>query len=346
LVGVTAAPDPIGAMQRAVRDVRSKGARIVVGLAAMPRGEALRLAEAVPDLTVLVVGSRASSSDANDAPSAPLLLGRTLVVEPSNHLQTVGVVDLFVRGESYAFQDGSGVNNQDELASVVKRIADLEARIAAWERDGKVSAADLSARKGELAKMVEQKKTLAEVAAPKAGSYFRYALVPVKPELGRDPKVKERMAEYYRRVNDHNKQAFAGRMPPSVPPGASGYAGVERCTKCHKEARGVWDRTLHAKAYATLAGEHKEYNLECIGCHVTGYEKPGGSTVTANEGLKDVQCEACHGPGQAHSDKPTTPVARKPDLSLCTASCHHPPHVEAFDAQAKVGLILGPGHGK
>jgi hypothetical protein len=346
LVGACAGPDAAGAMQRAVRDVTAKGAKIVVGLAAMPRGDAKRLAEAVPELTVLVVGSNKGVGDANDTPSTPELLGRTLVVEPSNHLQTLGVVDLFVRGDSYAFQDGSGVESQDEIASLAKRIAELEARIATWQKEGKVNAADLSARKDELAKMIEKKKSLAEIAPPKSGSFFRYSLVEIKPDLGKDPKVKERMAAYYQRVNEHNKLAFAGRKPPPVPAGASGYVGVERCSKCHKEARAVWNATPHARAYATLADEHKEYNLECIGCHVTGYEKPGGSTVTENDELRDVQCETCHGPGEAHADKPTTPVARKPDLSLCAASCHHPPHVEGFDAEVKVRFILGPGHGR
>jgi hypothetical protein len=29
---------------------------------------------------------------------------------------------------------------------------------------------------------------------------------------------------------------------------------------------------------------------------------------------------------------------------MCT-SCHHPPHVEQFDATAKMREIIGPGHG-
>ena len=73
---------------------------------------------------------------------------------------------------------------------------------------------------------------------------------------------------------------------------------------CHEEARKVWDKTAHARAYATLSKEFKEYNLDCVSCHVTGYEKPGGSTVTLNDIARDVQCEECHGPGQAHAKAP------------------------------------------
>ena len=42
---------------------------IVIGLAAVPRGEALRLAEAVPELSVLVVGKPSDGGEANDAPN-------------------------------------------------------------------------------------------------------------------------------------------------------------------------------------------------------------------------------------------------------------------------------------
>jgi hypothetical protein len=69
--------------------------------------------------------------------------------------------------------------------------------------------------------------------------------------------------------------------------------------------------------------------------------------VTHVEGLKDVQCEVCHGPGSNHvakNGKVKMPVS-KPEPDTCLA-CHHPPHVHVFDAKAKLPEILGPGHGK
>src|SRR5262249_25723000 len=158
----------------------------------------------------------------------------------------------------------------------------------------------------------------------------------------RDDKVHDLMLGFYRRVNDHNKTAFAGRKPPPVPTGSSGYVGVEICSSCHEAERAVWDRTAHAKAYQTLSSQFKEYNLDCVGCHVTGYEKPGGATVTENASLRDVQCEQCHGPGQAHAKAPEKKglIIREPKLDGCVSSCHHPPHVEGFDPQAAKARIL------
>ncbi|HKQ68547.1 MAG TPA: multiheme c-type cytochrome [Polyangiaceae bacterium] len=342
-----ASSDPASAMKAAVAALRAQGAKMIVGLAAIPRGDALRLAEGVPHLAALVVGKPADAGDTNDAPMPPQVMGHTLVVQTSNHLQTVAVVDFFVRGDDFEFQDGVGVANAQALDSVEKRMRDLENRLAAWQNDPSIRPADLEARKRDLDKLAEEKKRLSIPAPPQEGSFFRYSLVEVRGKLGSDTPVAERMKAFYAKVNEHNRVAFADKKPPELAPGQSGYAGVEVCSSCHDSARKVWDGTAHAHAYATLAKQSKEFNLDCVGCHVTGYEKPGGSTVTWNLPLRDVQCESCHGPGQAHAKAPKKAglITRDPKPETCVGSCHHPPHVEAFDPVKAKQLVLGPGHG-
>jgi hypothetical protein len=339
--------DASRAMKVAADELKGKGAKLLIGLAALPRGEALRLADAVPDLAVLLIGKAVDGGEANDAPPPPALIGNTIVVGTSNHLQTVAVVDLYVRGDDFKFRDAAGIANRDKIRSLAKRIEDLEQRIAAWERDGTVRPEELQARKADLAKLKEDRARLANPSPPASGSFFRYDLVEVREKLGSDPKVHARMLAFYRRVNDHNKVALAGRKPPELAKGESGYVGIEVCSSCHEEARAVWDKTPHARAYATLSRQFKEYNLDCVSCHVTGYEKPGGATVTVNASLEDVQCEQCHGPGQAHAKTPDKKglVVRSPKLEGCVSSCHHPPHVEGFDPEKAKEGIMGPGHG-
>ncbi len=339
--------DAVPVLKANVAELRSRGAKLLIALAALPRGEALRAAEAVAELNVLVVGKPLDRGEANDAPPPPALIGSTLVVQTSNHLQTVGVIDFFVHGDDYKFQDATGVANAEATSSLAKRIRELENRVAAWEHDPSVRPEDVAARRADLTKLKEEKERLSNAPAPKSGSFFRYGLVEVREKLGSDPKVGERMGSFYRRVNEHNRVAFAGRKPPEVPRGTSGYVGAEVCSSCHEEERKVWDRTAHARAYATLSRQFKEFNLDCVSCHVTGYERPGGSTVTMNESLRDVQCEECHGAGQAHAKAPKKKglVLREPRPETCVSSCHHPPHVEAFDPAKAKQLILGPGHG-
>jgi hypothetical protein len=347
--GVTVKP-PLEAIKAAIEDVKKQGARVLVGLAALPRGEALRLADNLPELNVLVIGKPFQSGHGNDAPKPPVLAGSTLVVETANHLQTVAVVDLFVRGDGkgpITFKDAGGVAKAEELLSLAGRIRALEARINGWERDKSVNAADVAARKADLERLRAEKAKLEEPGPPVEGSFFRYSLVEVREGLGSEKKVAERMAAYYKRVNDHNKTAFADRKPPPVEAGQASYLGVEVCTECHDEERKVWDASGHAKAYPTLQKDFKEYNLDCVSCHVTAYGKPGGSTVTWNEKLQNVQCEECHGPGSLHAKDPGKKglITVKPPPESCVSACHHPPHVEGFDPVAKMKNILGPGHG-
>lgn len=343
--GVTVAParDKLAA---AVADAKQKGATILVGLFTMNRGEALRLAEAAPELAVVAVGKPFAEGDLNDKPAPPVLLGNTLVVETGNHLQTVAAVDLHVRGAP-PFLDGAGLAKAAERDALSRRIDELKGKLRGWELNKTAPEADLAARRDELRKLEAELAALSTPPPPREGSYFRYAMLEVKSELGEDPALKASMQGYYRRVNDHNRAALAGRKAPPVPAGESGYVGVKVCGECHPAAVEVWKKTPHARAYATLVAQAKEFNLDCVSCHVTGYEKPGGSTVTDNAALQDVQCETCHGPGARHKEAPAdkSRLTGHPRPDSCVAGCHHPPHVDGFDPAAKMRLVLGPGHG-
>jgi hypothetical protein len=297
------------------------------------------------------VGKPVEAGDGNDLPKAPVLAGNTLVIETANHLQTVGVIDLFVlphkAGEPVVFGDAGGVSKAEAVLGIAGRIRDLEARINSWANDKSVKPADVAARKADLEKLRAEKAKLEAERTPVEGSYFHVTSVEVREGLGTDKAVKDRLVSYYKRVNEHNKEAFKDRLPEKPEAGQASYVGVEKCTECHDDARKVWDKTAHATAYPTLQKDFKEFNLDCVSCHVTGYDLPGGSTVTHVANLENVGCEVCHGPGSKHASSPKKvkmPIP-KPQPEQCLA-CHHPPHVHEFDAKAKMAAILGPGHGK
>ncbi len=343
----------IGAAETALSEgqkaVAAAGARIVVALVAGNRGSALRLAESVKGFQVVVVGKGFDQGDGNDEPFSPAVVGDALVVQAPNHVQGIGVVDLYVRGGSYQFADGSGLAFEDERQRLTNRIDELNRRIKEWEKPTSgVKPEEVAARKRDLAELEKQRAALAAPSAPASGSFFRYQLVSVRESLGVDKAVSGRLEAYYQRVNEHNRTAFAGLTPEPAPPGQASYIGIEQCSTCHQEERAVWDKTPHAQAYETLQKGHKEFNLDCVSCHVTGYEKPGGSTVTHVEGLTDVQCEVCHGPGSRHVENPAdkTRIRRRPETTVCTG-CHHPPHVHAdWRVDEAWPKILGPGHGR
>src|SRR5688572_14340393 len=124
------------------------------------------------------------------------------------------------------------------------------------------------------------------------------------------------------------------------------------CNRCHKAAVAQWKTTVHARAWKTLVEVDKQYNYDCIGCHVTGWQRAGGAHLASVEkmGLADVQCEVCHGPGSKHVEEdgleePKT-MTLKPSERFCADNCHVPEHSDTFDLVPYLRDILGKGHGE
>ena len=338
--------DSLSELKKAKAALDSQGARLRILLTAMPRGDALRLIDRVPGFQVLVIGKPFDQGESNDPPTPPEVVAGTLVVEAPNHLQALGVVDLFVQDDKFEFADGSNTALAAEKQSLTARISELEARITAASSAGKTADADLTARRADLERLKARQKALSVPSVPTQGSFFQYRLVEVRDGLGSEPTVHTLMDSYYQRVNEHNRDVFKDKLPLPAPAGQSHYVGVEVCSTCHKSEREFWNLTQHSGAYATLSSAHKEFNLDCVSCHVTGYDRPGGSTVVHVEKLRDVQCEVCHGPGSRHVESPLDDKAiALPEQSLCAAQCHHPPHVKAdWSVTASWAKIIGPGH--
>lgn len=338
----------LSALKAAERQLSAQGAPLKVALVAAPRGDALRLIEQVSGFQVLVLGKSVEVGEQNDEPIPPTIVGDTLVAQAPNHLQGIATVDLFVRGTDFSFADATGVERLQRQQSLEQRIAELERRLEEWEKNG-ANKKDLSARREDLQQLKAERKSFAEEDPPAEGSFYRYQLIDVRESLGVDSKVKSRLVAYYKRVNEHNKEVFKDKLPPPVPEGQASYLGVEKCAACHVEEVAFWKTTRHSSAYETLVKDHKQFNLDCVSCHVSAYEKPGGTTVTHVSGLTDVQCEVCHGPGSHHVANPadSTLLTPVPERSFCAQSCHHPPHVKkSWSVDEAWKHILGPGHGR
>lgn len=339
--GIVAAP-AAPAAAKALSTLNEAGSQLDILLAAMPRGEALRLIETQPGFEVAILGKPFDEGEANDPPMSPLMIGKTLVVETPNHLQSLGVVDLYIRGQVFDFADGSGLESTERKLEIGRRLREIQTRL-----DQGGDAKDLASLRKDKQALETELSKLPEAKPPAQGSFFRFQAVEVKEKLGTDKAVAGHIDAYYKRVNAHNKEAFKDLRPVPAAENQPSFVGLDGCINCHQEEHKFWTSTAHAGAYATLSTQHKEFNLDCVGCHVTGYSKPGGSTVTHVDKLKDVQCEVCHGPGSAHVASPQDKAYfKKPSESFCATECHHPPHVHpGWSAAAAWSKIIGPGHG-
>ena len=346
---IAASPDAARALEGARAELAEAGAQIKVALIAAGRGDALRLVEKVTGFDVAAIGKASDQGDANDAPSPPTLVGDTLVVQAPNHLQALAYVDLFVKDNGFDFADASYIAERERLESLIRRREDLDTPPRDSARTGRRREHPFAARRSRKTERRER-RARAQDSCPD-GAYRQ--LPPLSADRGArrrgsEPAVAKRMLDYYRRVNDHNRVALKDRVPAPAPSGTSRYLGNAACDQCHSDESTFWQGTGHATAYATLSDEFKEFNLDCVGCHVTGYNRPGGSTVTHVEDLKNVQCEACHGPGSRHVETAgnTALITLTPPDATCRA-CHHPPHVaDDWDLKAAWQKIIGPGHGQ
>ncbi len=77
-----------------------------------------------------------------------------------------------------------------------------------------------------------------------------------------------------------------------------GYSGEQSCEICHEQQHVQWSLTGHATAFASLQRKGATEKQDCLACHVTGYEQPGGyQPDRPAKHAQNVQCESCHGPG-------------------------------------------------
>jgi len=137
---------------------------------------------------------------------------------------------------------------------------------------------------------------------------------PEKPEAEAMQKILPLLEKYASDVkrSNHLEEVKKLQHPNQVkfPQANLTYTGSETCAKCHAAEHKKWSETKHSHAYEALEKLAKrpslrQYDPECIKCHVVGYEYETGfknEKVTPN--LMHNGCENCHGPGSAHVAKP------------------------------------------
>jgi len=206
----------------------------------------------------------------------------------------------------------------------------------------------LDARLHELVLRREQLAVQAQATALQPGT-FTVRFVPVEAALPEDPGVQAIIADYDRDVARLNLAWAKEHGEPCPPParGEPAYVGNEACRSCHPGPFAVYESTGHARAYATLESVQKQYRLDCVACHVIGFQQAGGvCRVDQVERRQNVGCENCHGPGSIHvADGTSRSVPRpRPGANVCLG-CHTAENSIHFDYARYLPRVLGPGHG-
>ena len=348
-----AATEPVGAAKKAVAELRKKGAQLVVALCGMDRSETRALVKAVPGITFAVIGAEVGDGMAEPEPVA-VGDGNAWLMAPADLARYAVKLTIDRRGDGpFVLYAGEAARKRaGEKAD--KRIATLQAQLAGWKKDPTADKAFVAARQQELDELIGERRAMngKPEPPPATGNWFSYELAPVRHVIARDPEIADELRKLAQTIGHINVEAARGQPAPAAEPGAPTYVGNAACEKCHKPAVEFWKKTVHAQAWKTLVEVDKQYHYDCIGCHVTGWEKPGGVNLATVEkrGLVDVGCETCHGPGSKHVDEagmedPKTLVL-KPAERFCADNCHTKEHSDTFALVPYLRDILGRGHGE
>jgi hypothetical protein len=136
------------------------------------------------------------------------------------------------------------------------------------------------------------------------------------------------------------------RYQAAADSGERSFVGSDTCAACHTKAYLWWQDTAHARALDLLERRGRDRDVECIGCHVTGFQQPGGATLASQEHFTGVGCESCHGAGSAHANNPMrlSSITRSVPAEVC-ARCHNAERSPDFDYQSGRALLINAAHG-
>jgi peroxiredoxin len=142
--------------------------------------------------------------------------------------------------------------------------------------------------------------------------------------------------------------AERGRPGGVLLPTNAEYVGSEACRSCHAAEFQTWSNSPHAHAGETLEEKQKAGENDCLRCHTTAFDRPGGFPAggdrAAHSDLGRVGCESCHGPGGEHvregAKKLGTIVSLGDKCDSCVilqicGSCHDDANDPGFEFQVQ-----------
>ena len=160
--------------------------------------------------------------------------------------------------------------------------------------------------------------------------FARYEIINLTIKYADHPQVLGLLNQY--KAGLRNLLQLPPQPGPTAEPGTAGpqtttppsalFVGEKACLPCHPEPHKSWQGTAHARAYQTLVQQNKSSDPGCLQCHTTGY---GEAKKDLAADFQNVQCEACHGPGDGHPEpRKTLPRVGEDQCLKCHNSANSP----------------------
>lgn len=351
-VGEVEVTDEVDAIEEAIDGILAQ-ATVVVYQGSPLRAEVI--AEELTDVDFVIVGHDPRRKD--DATP----VGETTLLEAYDQGRYLGRLKLYGDRGDGAFVDGrAGIRAERQTLDEQIRQVRLDLRRLEVRTDGEDTPM-VERLEERLEGLEDRRRTLMrdEIDIAEQQPSFLYDLIAMEPGYRMDDEIRQRRHEYNRSLAELNRDIDRDIIPADDDQPV--YVGQKECQTCHGDAYQFWEDTAHASAVETLEVRHKDYDQNCIGCHVDGWEQPGGSVLgkleyaddvhgeTIEKDLAEVGCESCHGPGSKHRIDPLDDdgepqhITRHPTENDCV-QCHVPDHSPSFDFDVFVEQVTGKGH--
>lgn len=349
----------------ALKEVKAAGADVTVMIYHGPPEKGRALVKAHPEIDFIVLAEKARETDQVDE------IGRSRTLEVMDQGRYVGWLKLYNPegvADDAAYEN-SRVGSKSELEAIERQIKYVNESI------NKLPPAAPGEESPILAKLRERLAGLEEreegiknsaVKVPEGKRAFIWRSLRLDEGYPSDPEIRASVDALKLEIDELNRGQTFEVVP--VKEGEPFYVGSVKCQACHAEAFAFWKKTNHGTALDTLIEQKKDFNQDCVGCHVVGFEEPGGSvlgkleyTVKFSEAgldlkkdLRHVGCENCHGPGSRHVEAamfgklgdPKQHINNKIDETTCTQSCHVTEHSPRFNWDTYIEQITGEGHAR
>ena len=321
-----------------VKELRSKSDMIIL-LSSLTPEEGFSIARSFPDIHLIL---QANASPTN---VAPMYQNNTLLCQTGHQGKYLGVLEVnWEKSASWGMAAEQLQNKRRELAQVDRQLS-------------RYPNNETLARKRQ--RLADEVKGLEDYQANQQGSrgtasQYTNRFVPLDATLPDQPEVQQAIEQLKKAINEADRNVTASRPPAGLTPAKGkepsaaqppshldSYAGWTACIGCHRTQAKAWQLSRHAQSFATLVSKSSQYNNDCVGCHVTGIidQQPAPSVLTLPHALRQVGCEACHGPGNRHRKEPARQrLVKKPGPQVCR-QCHTPPHDTNFDYRQRLSRL-------
>jgi len=304
--------DATEAATAAIAALKDEGAHQIIALSHLGVDDDVTLAEAVPGIDFVV------ASQARGRMRFPRVAGEgpTHIVQEGNRGRQLGRIRITFVDGAKGFADAAKITDAGtQRERTATRVADLEEKVASAATDR-----DRQRHERSLERTQAQYEQFAIADMTAEGRHeMTIDVISLSQSMAEESEVAGWVGEVKAKLPE-KAPTRAQRELPQI----GEFAGSSKCRTCHQGAYRQWRQSKHARAFTALVRERKSQDTNCFTCHVTGYHLEGGPRAPADVSyLRNVQCEACHGPSAPHVADVEVATPFKGKVGESCAACHN-----------------------